>query len=143
MTLQNSSEALKAVVADRAALQRHFGHAETAPLLKVLVHPGSTPGRLDRIDPRIKGSWSFHDDTPDAKHAELREAVAEVLTDYARTDMRNRPKVPHIKSLQSFSGSKFHTARWDQSADCKGKRFGMIRTGASGIGADQARRGGA
>lgn len=45
----------------------------------------------------------------------------------------NRPKVPPIKGLENFSGPAFHTARWDHSADYKGKRVGMIGTGASGM----------
>ena len=47
--------------------------------------------------------------------------------------MLNRPKVPEIKGLESFSGPAFHTARWDHSADYRGKRVGMIGTGASGM----------
>ncbi len=47
--------------------------------------------------------------------------------------MLNRPKVPQIEGLESFAGPKFHTARWDHSVDYKGKRVGMIGTGASGM----------
>ena len=47
--------------------------------------------------------------------------------------MLNRPKVPPIKGLESFAGPKFHTARWDHSVDYKGKRVGMVGTGASGM----------
>ena len=45
----------------------------------------------------------------------------------------NRPKVPDIAGLDSFAGPKFHTARWDHSFDYKGKRVGMVGTGASGM----------
>ena len=45
----------------------------------------------------------------------------------------NRPKVPEIAGLDSFKGPKFHTARWDHSFDYKGKRVGMVGTGASGM----------
>lgn len=45
----------------------------------------------------------------------------------------NRPLVPDIKGLADFAGSKWHTARWDASQDLKGKRVGMIGTGASGM----------
>ena len=80
MTVQNNAEGLEAVVADRAALLKHLEHADTAPLLMVLVHLSGDPQWLDRIAPHIKGPWSFHDETPDALRAELREAVADVLT---------------------------------------------------------------
>jgi 4-hydroxyacetophenone monooxygenase len=44
----------------------------------------------------------------------------------------NRPKLPDIAGLTSFAGPAFHTAQWDQSFDCRGKRVAMIGTGASG-----------
>lgn len=45
----------------------------------------------------------------------------------------NRPLIPDIKGLEDFAGPKFHTARWDASVKLKGKRVGMIGTGASGM----------
>ena len=45
----------------------------------------------------------------------------------------NRPRVPDIPGLDSFGGPVFHTARWDQDCDLKGKRVAMIGTGASGM----------
>jgi 4-hydroxyacetophenone monooxygenase len=47
--------------------------------------------------------------------------------------MLNRPKVPPIPGFESFAGAKFHTARWDHSAEYKNKSVGMIGTGASGM----------
>jgi cation diffusion facilitator CzcD-associated flavoprotein CzcO len=55
-----------------------------------------------------------------------------------------RPQVPRIPGLDSFSGSMFHTARWDYSATggsptnwnlaaLKDKRVGIIGTGATAI----------
>jgi 4-hydroxyacetophenone monooxygenase len=79
------SEALKALVSDRAALLRNLEAADTAPLLMVLVHLGGDAAWLERIGQHIKGPWSFHDETPADLKAELREAVADVLTDYSET----------------------------------------------------------
>lgn len=45
----------------------------------------------------------------------------------------NRPLIPDIKGLEDFAGPRFHTARWDASVNLKGKRVGMIGTGASGM----------
>ena len=45
----------------------------------------------------------------------------------------NRPLIPPIPGLDSFAGAAFHTARWDATQDLKGKRVGMIGTGASGM----------
>jgi len=43
----------------------------------------------------------------------------------------NRPRFPDIKGLGSFAGPAFHSAEWDHSVDLKGKRVGVIGTGAS------------
>jgi 4-hydroxyacetophenone monooxygenase len=44
----------------------------------------------------------------------------------------NRPKLPDIPGLESFTGPAFHTAQWDRHFDWRGKRIAMIGTGASG-----------
>jgi len=41
------------------------------------------------------------------------------------------PRLPEIPSMQEFKGESFHTAQWDRSATLKGKRVGVIGTGAS------------
>ena len=45
----------------------------------------------------------------------------------------NQPAYPEIKGRDTFSGPAFHSARWDHSVDLKGKKVGVIGTGASGI----------
>jgi 4-hydroxyacetophenone monooxygenase len=43
----------------------------------------------------------------------------------------NRPLIPDIAGLESFAGPNFHSARWDHEVDLRGKRVGVIGTGAS------------
>jgi 4-hydroxyacetophenone monooxygenase len=43
----------------------------------------------------------------------------------------NRPKLPDIPGVQSFSGAWFHSARWRHDVDLDGKRVAVIGTGAS------------
>lgn len=43
------------------------------------------------------------------------------------------PKFPDISGLDSFAGQMFHSSRWDQNADLRGRRIGVIGTGASAI----------
>jgi len=43
----------------------------------------------------------------------------------------NRPKYPDIKGVGNFEGPAFHSARWEHQHDLKGKRIGVIGTGAS------------
>lgn len=45
----------------------------------------------------------------------------------------NRPMMPDLKGMESYRGPSFHTARWDHSADCKGRRVGIIGTGATAL----------
>lgn len=44
----------------------------------------------------------------------------------------NRPKWPDIPGLDDFAGPLLHTARWDPDFDWRGKRVGLLGTGASG-----------
>jgi cation diffusion facilitator CzcD-associated flavoprotein CzcO len=43
------------------------------------------------------------------------------------------PTFPEVDGLESFPGHKFHSAAWDHSVDLKGKRIGVVGTGASAI----------
>lgn len=43
----------------------------------------------------------------------------------------NRPKMPDITGTERFKGASFHSARWDHDVDLRGKRVGVIGTGAS------------
>jgi len=44
------------------------------------------------------------------------------------------PKVPDIEGLDTFEGSKYHTAEWPhEGVDFAGKRVGVIGTGSSGV----------
>jgi cation diffusion facilitator CzcD-associated flavoprotein CzcO len=43
------------------------------------------------------------------------------------------PSVPEIPGADSFSGTVFHSSRWDHSCDLTGKRVAVIGTGASAI----------
>ena len=43
------------------------------------------------------------------------------------------PARPDIKGIEKFRGELFHSARWNHSAELKGKRVALIGTGASAI----------
>ncbi|MDT0575890.1 NAD(P)/FAD-dependent oxidoreductase [Croceicoccus sp. F390] len=43
----------------------------------------------------------------------------------------NRPKMPEIKGLDSFTGAVFHSAQWPDGFDPAGKRMAVIGSGAS------------
>lgn len=45
----------------------------------------------------------------------------------------NVPKIPNFKGKEKFTKPNFHTARWDESISLKGKRVGIVGTGASTV----------
>jgi cation diffusion facilitator CzcD-associated flavoprotein CzcO len=44
-----------------------------------------------------------------------------------------KPKAPEIEGVAEFAGETMHTSRWDHGIDLKGKRVGIIGTGASAV----------
>jgi len=44
----------------------------------------------------------------------------------------NRPNIPDIEGMDEFKGECWHTARWPDNADLKGKRIAVIGTGCTG-----------
>jgi 4-hydroxyacetophenone monooxygenase len=47
------------------------------------------------------------------------------------TGQLNQPSIPDIAGAADFGGASFHSARWDHAADLRGKRVGVIGSGAS------------
>ncbi len=45
----------------------------------------------------------------------------------------NQPKIPNINGIETFSGTQFHSARWDHQHDLKDETVAVIGTGASAI----------
>jgi cation diffusion facilitator CzcD-associated flavoprotein CzcO len=41
------------------------------------------------------------------------------------------PRMPEIPGMEKFKGESFHTAKWNASVNLKGKRVGVVGTGAS------------
>jgi len=47
------------------------------------------------------------------------------------TGILHNPYIPKIEGMDSFQGSHWHTARWNHKVDLKGKRVGVIGSGAT------------
>ncbi|WP_128644786.1 NAD(P)/FAD-dependent oxidoreductase [Rhodococcus sp. BS-15] len=45
----------------------------------------------------------------------------------------SEPATPKIEGLESFSGSVFHSAKWDHEHSAEGRRIAVIGTGASAV----------
>ncbi|HET9102462.1 MAG TPA: NAD(P)/FAD-dependent oxidoreductase [Solirubrobacteraceae bacterium] len=64
--------------------------------------------------------------------AEGGEALeAEVLI--VATGQLNQPAVPDLPGRERFRGHSFHSARWDHDYDLRGRRIGVVGTGASAV----------
>ncbi len=44
----------------------------------------------------------------------------------------NRPNIPEIPGMEDFAGESWHTARWPEDADLRGKRVAVVGTGCTG-----------
>ena len=44
-----------------------------------------------------------------------------------------KPNVPKFKGIENFKGRWFHSARWEQDFDWRGKKIGVIGAGATAI----------
>ncbi|MCL6416422.1 NAD(P)/FAD-dependent oxidoreductase [Aestuariirhabdus sp. Z084] len=55
--------------------------------------------------------------------------VADIVI--SATGILHHPAYPNIEGLDSFGGEQFHTSRWPESLDLKGKRVGIIGTGST------------
>ena len=51
----------------------------------------------------------------------------------AATGVLHHPRMPEIEGLGSFAGPCFHSARWQDGIELKGKRVGIIGTGSTGV----------
>ncbi len=71
-----------------------------------------------------KGVWRVA--TTDGSVTEARVLVP-------ATGALSHPKYPDIKGRESFKGVSVHAARWNPKVDLKGKRVGVLGTGASAI----------
>ena len=70
------------------------------------------------------GRWTVKTDRGDAIRARYVVLANGILT---------TPRLARIDGMESFKGESFHTSRWDYRVSLKGKRVGIIGTGATAI----------
>ena len=66
------------------------------------------------------------------KEAEIGESYS-ITSDFlvSAVGQLNAPKYPNIQGLEKFQGKTMHSARWDWDYDLRGKKVGIIGTGAT------------
>ena len=67
------------------------------------------------------------------RNADGQEEILQANAVISAVGMLNRPQTPDIEGLDSFAGTSFHSSSWDHTLDLKGKRVGVIGTGASAM----------
>jgi cyclohexanone monooxygenase len=70
------------------------------------------------------GRWTVTTDRGDAMRARHVILANGILT---------TPKLARIKGMEKFKGEAFHTSRWNYNVALKGKRIGIIGTGATAV----------
>ncbi|MCR9259132.1 MAG: NAD(P)/FAD-dependent oxidoreductase [Pseudomonadaceae bacterium] len=68
--------------------------------------------------------WRVHTDRGDNMRARFVILANGILT---------TPKLARIEGMETFQGDSFHTSRWNYNIDLKGKRVGIIGTGATAV----------
>src|SRR6202140_3060545 len=70
------------------------------------------------------GRWIVETDRGDKVRARFVILANGILT---------TPKLARIAGMEKFKGESFHTSRWDYNIDLRGKRVGIIGTGATAV----------
>ncbi|MDH3700973.1 MAG: NAD(P)/FAD-dependent oxidoreductase [Alphaproteobacteria bacterium] len=70
------------------------------------------------------GHWTVRTDRGDRMRARYVVLANGILT---------TPRLARIEGMETFKGETFHTSRWNYHVDLKGKRVGIIGTGATAV----------
>ena len=70
--------------------------------------------------------WEIRAKGPEGEHTLRSNAVI------TGVGFLNRPNMPAIEGMAQFQGPSWHTARWPEGADLRGKRIAVIGTGCTG-----------
>lgn len=114
----------------------YFSKAEE--IREYLERCAGEAGILEHIRLRTRVLQARYDDSSQAWQVTLEDADGNQRTETANAvicavGQLNRPKVPAIEGADSFRGPAFHTARWPEDLDIRGKRVAVIGTGASAM----------
>ncbi len=113
-----------------------WGHryARQPEILAYLQRTAAEAGILDRVRTGVEVTGAAYDETAGTwtvRTATGEEIVADVLV--PALGQLHRPVVPDLPGLDTFTGTAFHSARWDHDHDLTGQRVAVVGAGASAI----------
>lgn len=109
-------------------------YAKQPEILDYIRSEAERHGLRDLVRTNAEVKSAFWDSAASAWQVELTTGEplqADVLV--SAVGQLSRPVVPDLPGRDSFAGPAFHSAEWDHDADLRGKRVGVIGTGASAI----------
>jgi cation diffusion facilitator CzcD-associated flavoprotein CzcO len=90
-------------------------------------------GLRDRMRFGVRVLGAAFDEAADRWEVETTAGVCRPRFLVSASGVLTQPKYPAIEGLSDFAGPCFHTARWEHDVDLRGKRVGIIGTGASAV----------
>jgi cation diffusion facilitator CzcD-associated flavoprotein CzcO len=110
------------------------GYSLQAEIKQYFKDTAAKFGLMDRIRLNIEASGARYDDSSATWTVTLKSGetlIAPILI--LGCGQLNKPAFAPIPGRERFAGAQFHSALWDHSIDLKGKRVGVIGSGASAI----------
>lgn len=113
-------------------------YAKRGEINQYVAHCARTYGVDEHVSYETEATSAQFDEASGRWVVELRHADGSVETTTARivisaVGQLNVPKIPNLPGLDDFAGPLFHTARWPEGLDLRGKRVACVGTGASAM----------
>lgn len=112
----------------------HYRYARQPQILSYIERQADAFGAADHVRTGAEVASAVWDEAATRWTVALVDGTslsAEVLI--SAVGQLSRPAVPELPGLEDFTGEVFHSAEWNHDADLRGRRIGVVGTGASAI----------
>jgi cation diffusion facilitator CzcD-associated flavoprotein CzcO len=108
----------------------YSGQQEIEDYLKHCVHKYGLAPWIRTSTPLRAASWN---ETASMWEVRAGDMIIHARVLVSAVGALHVPSYPNLPGIETFAGSAFHSAEWDHRVDLKGRRIGVIGTGASAI----------
>lgn len=115
----------------RSWSRRYAPQAEIFDYLHEVAASYGVSGRIVYGRRVVRATWQEEDACWKVGFADGTTEHVEVLV--SAVGQLSEPRMPGVTGLEDFTGTAFHSARWDHSWDPRGQRVAVVGTGASAI----------